>query len=118
MSTILDQLKANLPLLGGATVLFVFLAPGLLLSLPATTKTECRQIAPLPTDATGTCTDGVYSGNDIDADNVCAAQKKCNSLTLSKTVGVGTVFVHAVVFLLLLYAIQYSLDMAKKNGYF
>jgi hypothetical protein len=112
-----ENFKMYLPLVGGATVLFIVLAPGLLLSLPATPRSECRLIAPLPLDATGTCVDGVYDGNDIDASNVCRAQQKCNSLTLSKTVGVGTVFVHAAVFLVLFMAIQYSMDMAKK-GYF
>ena len=115
MSTFYENLKTYLPLVGGATVLFVVLAPGLLLSLPATPKSECGLIAPLPVDAAGVCVDGVYTDSDIDAGNVCRAQQKCNSLTLSKTVGVGTVFVHAAVFIVLFMAIQYSLEM-NKNG--
>jgi hypothetical protein len=118
MSNLLDQLKSYLPVLGSATVLFVFLAPGLLLSLPATPKSECRLIAPLPTGTVGACEDGEFTGSGTANDVICAAQKKCNSLTLSKTVGVGTVFVHAFVFLLLMFAIQYSMDMAKRYGYF
>jgi hypothetical protein len=92
--------------------LFVILAPGLILSLPATSKVDCASIAPLPDTAAGTCVDGEYDGvgsADFLASDmlpICAAQKKCNSLINSRTVTVGTTFVHAVVFLVLLYLIE------------
>ena len=94
--------------------LFIVLAPGLILSLPATSKANCNLIAPLPDDiaAGGYCENGTYhpdGGGDYDPTelvSICQAQQKCNSVVNSRTVTVGTVFLHAFVFLLLLYVVE------------
>ena len=86
-------------------LLFVVLTPGLLLSLPATSKLDCSYIAPLPSDSDGVCTDGVYvdgsSGYGAELDTVCVAQKKCNSIGMSKTVSLGAAFIHGLLFAVL-----------------
>jgi len=108
--------------------LFVILTPGLLLSLPSTSKADCGKIAPLPTaQLTLTrCTDGkaytiIGGGAATTYDNVCAAQKKCNSLTMSKTVSTGAAFVHALVYVvginIILYLIRSSMDTVRNVGY-
>jgi hypothetical protein len=106
------------PYLVGA-VLFVVLAPGLILSLPATSSEECKNIAPFPTNATDD--DKQCKGDKSDGlpafDPICKAQNRCHKVFISKTVTVGTVFLHALIFVVLLYVIDmYGLPLIQRSA--
>lgn len=95
--------------------LFVLLVPGLVLSLPGTSASLCENIVPFPTDYDGTC-DGLNHGSggttgssNAAMDIVCKARAQCKSLTFSNTVSVGAAFLHALVFITLVYLMNRAL---------
>lgn len=99
--------------------LFILLSPGLLLNLPRNTKAFCAKQVPIPADATGACTDGVYVPGTADPYTgatgiakllpVCKKQKECGSLTASGYTGYGAIFLHAVVFVIVALAVNMAL---------
>lgn len=92
--------------------LFVLLAPGMLLNLPTNSKDTCAKQVPLPANATEKCdfSNGTYLGGDPDLDVICEKQKKCHTLFASGYTGMWAVYLHAVVFVLLLAGVNMAIS--------
>lgn len=91
-------------LLGGAAIatalVYVLLAPGLVVTLPGGSGKECAKLVPGPTNTAADHDCDEESEDAILAD-ICAARKKCRGSWASGYTNVGAVFLHAFLFALL-----------------
>lgn len=104
---------------------FVILAPGLLISIPPTSRSACANVAPLPADVgTGRCAKEIFLPGDSEytteqLNNVCQAQQKCHQFGMSGTVTIWSALVHGFVYVIGFNVILYVLTtfMNKSRAY-
>lgn len=108
-----DNMKSLLLLLI-PVALFVILSPGLLLNIPMNSVKHCADLIPLPRDIAGECVDGVFIRtsltNETHVDNICIARQKCHKFGASGYTSITSVFVHAFVFVVIVYGVQMMLN--------
>jgi hypothetical protein len=97
-------------------ILFVVLSPGLVLNLPLNTTASCATKIPYPkgdsiVDGTNGCDDAAPSSKIAD---ICEARAKCHKLFVSTYTSVPSIFLHAVVFAVLLAAVSIAIRRYSK----
>ena len=99
----------------GTLFLYVFLSPGMVLSLPPGTYKQCKELVPSPTSGvTNDCDD---ASPDAALADICHARKKCTSSWTSRYTNIGAVFLHGILFVALLGVIlSYLQPLTKTMG--